>query len=138
MAVQYSTGFRNDRLDALETRTGAEAVLTIWSGSVPANCSVANSGTLLVSMLLPTDYMATATSGTKSKSGTWQDTAADASGIAGHFRLFANSTTNSGECVLQGNCTSVGGGGDMELDNISISSGQQVTVTSFIITAGNA
>ena len=138
MAIQYSTGFRNDRLDALETRTGTEAVLCIWSGAAPANCSVANSGTLLVTMTLPSDYMSAASGGTKAKLGTWQDTSADDTGTAGHFRLYANSTTNSGECVMQGNCSSSGGGGDMELDNTSISSGQQVTVSTFTITAGNA
>jgi hypothetical protein len=34
--------------------------------------------------------------------------------------------------------TATGGGGDMTLDNTSIASGQQVTITSFTITAGGA
>lgn len=137
MAVQYSTGLRNAKLDALETRTGTAATLVIWSGAAPANTSVANSGTALVSITLPADYMAAASGGAKAKSGTWQGTAG-ATGTAGHFRLYANSTTNSGECVMQGNCSSSGGGGDMQLDNTSINSGQQVTISSFTLTAGNA
>jgi hypothetical protein len=39
---------------------------------------------------------------------------------------------------VQGTITATGGGGDMTLDNTSISSGQQFNVTSFTITAGGA
>lgn len=39
---------------------------------------------------------------------------------------------------MQGSITATGGGGDMELDNTSIAAGQQVTVSSFTITAGGA
>lgn len=138
MAIQYSTGLRNAKLDALETRTGTTPTLVIYSGAAPANTSEANSGTALVTMTLPSDYMAAASGGTKAKSGTWEDSSADATGTAGHFRLYANSTTNSGECVMQGNCGATSSGADMELDNTSISSGQQVTISTFTITAGNA
>jgi hypothetical protein len=40
--------------------------------------------------------------------------------------------------VIQGNVTATGGGGDMTIDNVSIAAGQQVTVTSFTLTAGGA
>lgn len=137
MTLQLSTNARNGRLDAIETEliTGGAPVLKIRSGSVPANCAAADSGTVGATMNLPADPMAAASSGTKSKSGTWQDTSADASITAGHFRLYKNDGTT---CVLQGTVTATGGGGDMEIQNTSINSGQQVTVTQFDLTDGNA
>jgi len=135
MAVQYSVAARDDRLDALETTIGVSAVLKIFTGAAPANCANANAGTELVSMTLPSDWMAAASSGTKAKSGTWEDTSADATGTAAHFRIYASDGTT---CHLQGTVTATSGGGDMELDNVSIASGQTVTVSTFTITAGNA
>ena len=83
MALQYSTTVRNAQLDALETAIGASAILRIYSGAMPANCAAAATGTLLAEMNLPADWMASAASGSKAKSGTWSDTAANASGVAG-------------------------------------------------------
>jgi hypothetical protein len=39
---------------------------------------------------------------------------------------------------MQGTITATGGGGDMTLDNTSITSGQQVQITSWSLTDGNA
>jgi hypothetical protein len=135
MALQFSTTVRNARLDAVETSIGASAVLKIRTGSAPANPGTADSGTVLVTMSLPSDWMAAASSGSKAKSGTWEDTAADATGTAGHFRIYASDGTT---CHMQGTVTATGGGGDMTLDNTSIAVDQQVTITSFTLTDGNA
>lgn len=135
MALQYSVAVRNAQLDALETAVGTSAILKIRSGSAPATCATADSGTVLATINLPSDWMAAASSGSKSKSGTWEDTSADATGTAGHWRLYASDGTT---CHAQGTITATGGGGDMTLDNTSIASGQAVTVTSFTISAGNA
>lgn len=135
MALQYSATVRNAQLDAIETTVGASAVLKMFTGSPPANVATADSGTVLVTMTLPSDWMAAASSGSKAKSGTWEDTSADGTGTAGHFRLYASDGTT---CHAQGTITATGGGGDMTLDNTSITTGQNVTVTSFTISAGNA
>jgi hypothetical protein len=135
MALQYSTLVRNARLDAIETQISTSAVLKIFTGSPPANCGTADSGTVLATMSLPSDYLAAAASGAKAKSGTWQDTSADNTGTAGYFRIYATDGTT---CGMQGTCTATGGGGDMTLDNTSIASGQSITVTGFTITDGNA
>lgn len=135
MTVQLSETVRNARLDAVETAIGASAVLKIRSGAVPANCAAADAGTALATLNLPSDWMAAASGGSKAKSGTWEDTSADASGTAGHFRVYASDGTT---CHLQGTVTITGGGGDMTLDNVSIGLGQAVTVTGFTLTDGNA
>jgi hypothetical protein len=134
MALQYSVTVRNAQLDAVETTVGTAPLLRIYSGSAPANCAAAASGTLLAEATLPSDWMAAASSGSKALSGTWQDASANATGTAGHWRLYDSGGTT---CHAQGTVTATGGGGDMTLDNTSIASAQSVTITSFTITAGN-
>ena len=135
MGIQLSTAVRNARLDAIETAIGTSAVLKIRSGAVPANCATADSGTVISTVNLPSDWMANAASGSKAKSGTWEDTSADAAGTAGHFRIYASDGTT---VHMQGTITATGGGGDMTLDNTVLAAGQQFTVTSFTLTEANA
>tara|TARA_R110000787_G_scaffold74405_1_gene165419 strand:- start:53 stop:460 length:408 start_codon:yes stop_codon:yes gene_type:complete len=135
MAIQASVAVRNARLDAVETAIGASAIMKIFSGAPPANCAAANSGTVLATLNLPADYMAAAASGQKAKSGTWDDASADATGTAGHYRIYANDGTT---CHLQGTVTTTGGGGDLEVDNTSFAAGQAFTVTAYTLNEPNA
>lgn len=135
MAFQFSTTARNAALDAIETAIGTSAVLKIRSGTVPADCGTADAGTVLATLTLPSDWLAAASGGSKSKSGTWEDASADATGTAAHFRIYASDGTT---VHMQGTITATGGGGDMTLDNTSIASAQQVTITSFTLSAGGA
>lgn len=135
MALQFSTSVRNALLDAIETAIGASWVVKIRSGAAPANVATADSGTVLATVNCPADPMAAAASGSKAKSGTWEDTSADAAGTAGHFRVYASDGTT---CHMQGSITATGGGGDMTLDNVVLASGQQFTITSFTLTAPGA
>lgn len=138
MAIQLSVTARNDRLDAFEVTTGTAPKLRIMSGAAPANCAAADSGTLLCEISLPSDWMAAAAAGSKAKSGTWQgtgDAGAGAGTNAGHFRIKDTAGTNT---HMQGTVTATGGGGDMTVDNISIASGQTVTVTAFTLNDANS
>lgn len=135
MAIQLSTTVRNARLDVIESTIGTSAVLKIRSGTVPADVGTADAGTVLATCTLPSDWMAAASSGSKAKSGTWEDTSADATGTAAHFRIYASDGTTA---HMQGTVTATGGGGDMTVDNTSFASGQAFTVTSFTLTDGNA
>lgn len=135
MTVQYSDTVRNAKLDAVETAIGTTPVLRIRTGAQPANCAAARTGSVLVTMNLPSDFMAAAASGAKAKSGTWQDTSADATGTAAHFEIMDSTVTT---CHMQGTVTITGGGGDLTLDSLSITAAQAVTITGFTITAGNA
>lgn len=135
MALQASVAVRNARADAVEAAVGTAPVLKIRTGAVPTNPATADSGTVLATMTLPSDWMATASSGAKAKSGTWQDASADAAGTAAHWRLYASDGTT---CHLQGTVTATGGGGDLTLDNTNIAVGQPVTITSFGWTEPNA
>src|SRR5688572_19369574 len=97
MALQLSDAVRNARLDAIESTVGASPSLEIRSGAAPANCAAADAGTVLATIALPSDWMAAAASGSKAKSGTWQDASADNTGTAAHFRI-----KQGGTCHLQG------------------------------------
>jgi hypothetical protein len=135
MALQFSTALRNARADRIESYVGASAVLKIRSGSVPASCAAADSGTVLATLNLPADWMNDAASGAVTLKGTWQDTSCDATGTGGHFRIYRSDGTT---CELQGTVTASGGGGDITLSSTSLVSGGSVTITSFTITEGNS
>jgi hypothetical protein len=135
MALQLSVGVRNARLDAIESTIGTSAVLKIRTGAAPADVATADSGTVLATLSLPSDWMAAASSGSKAKAGTWEDASADATGTAAHFRIYASDGTT---CHMQGTVTITGGGGDLTVDNTSFASGQSFTITSFTLTDGNA
>lgn len=134
MAVQYSAAVRNAMLDVIETTIGAAPILEIRTGAQPANCAAADSGTLLVSITLPSDWLAAASGGTKAKDGTWAGTAV-ADGTAAHYRIKDSGGT---VCHEQGTVTATGGGGDMTLDSASITTGQIVTIATANTTAPNA
>jgi len=135
MAIQLSTTVRNARLDAIETAVGVSAIMKIRTGAAPANCAAADSGTVLATLSLPSDWMAAASSGSKAMSGTWQDASADAAGTAAHYRIYASDGTT---CHLQGTVTATGGGGDLTVDNTNFAALQAFTITSYSWTDNNA
>lgn len=134
MAIKLSAAVKNAMLDSIETAIGTSAVLKIRTGTVPAAITDADSGTVLATLTLPSDWMNAASGGTKTLLGTWTDSSADAAGTAGHFRLYASNGTTQ---HMQGTVTATGGGGDMTVDNTSFAAGQSFTVTGFTLTAGN-
>lgn len=101
MMPQFSTSVRNGMLDAIETVIGVDPILKIRTGPPPADCAAADTGTVLATLDLPSDWMAPASGGTKGKAGTWEDTSADAGGRCGHYRLYAS---DGGTCHEQGYC----------------------------------
>lgn len=134
MTMQYSVAVRNARLDAVETTIGLGPLLQVRTGAPPVNCAAADSGTVLATVNLPSDWMLAASGGSKAKSGTWQDLSADAAGTAGHFRIKdAGNTT----CHMQGSVGMSGSGADMIVDNTNFATGQVFTVASFTLNAGN-
>ena len=142
MTVNKSTTVRNAALDAEEAAIGTAPLMRFYSGAKPANAAAAATGTLLVEMALPADWMAAATGGTKSMLGTWQDLTANASGNGGYWRIYDTAGTT---CHYQGTLTITGGGGDITLNAPdggsgapAIVAGQAVSIATFVITAGNA
>ncbi len=134
MAVRHHVNVRNARLDAIETTLGTSPILELRSGARPTNITDADTGTLLASITLPSDWAAAASGGTKTFLGTWQDLTADNAGTFGHYRL----KTSGGVCYEDGTVSGPGGGGDIVMDSATVTAGQQVSITSFTKTEGNA
>ena len=132
MTLDLAVAVQNAMLDAIETAVGTSAVLKIRTGAAPGIGS-ADSGTVLATMSLPSDWMAAASSNSKAMSGTWEDSSADNDGTAAHFRIYQSDGTTQ---MIEGTCGDVGTE-DLVLDNAEIASGQQVTITGFTLAAGN-
>lgn len=130
MLLQFSDDVRNAMLDAITTVIGASAVLKIRTGAAPTDEGAADSGTVLATLNLPSTYMAAASGGSKSMTGTWTDSSADNSGTAGHWRLY----TNGGTCKSQGDVTATGNGGSVTVDNVVFAAGQPFSITAWTFT----
>ncbi len=128
MSLQLDGDIRNDLLDGIDA-TFNSGTLEIREGAQPANADAAATGTVLVTITLPADSFGAAAAGAKAKAGTWEDTSADATGTAGWFRLKNGADTRR----IDGNITVTSGGGELELDSLSITAGQTVTITTFTL-----
>lgn len=137
MTIQLSVAARNAMLDALETAIGVSAVVKLRSGAQPANNAAADSGTVIATIALASDWMAAASAGSKAFSSTpLQDPSADNAGTLAHYRVYASDGVT---CHMQGTITLTGGGGDMTVDNTSVTAGQVINITSWTINmAGHA
>lgn len=131
MALQYSIAVNNARLDAVETATGTSPQLRIYTGTAPANCAAAATGTLLATITLPSDWMNAASAASKTKLGTWSGSGS-AAGTAGYCRILDSTGTT---CHIQG--TAGTSGTDFILDNTNIAVSQVITVNTFQLDAAN-
>lgn len=128
MPITLNTTLKNSLLDGIDAVFNS-GTLVIYTGAAPGAGNAAT-GTTLVTITLAADSFAAASSGSKAKSGTWSATATG-TGTAGYFRLINSGATQ----ILEGTVTATGGGGDITLDNTSISTGQTVTISTFSLTA---
>ena len=136
MAVQWSTTVRNALLDQWETTIGTSAVLRMYTGSAPSNCAAAATGSKIAEFSLASDWASTASSGSKALSSTpLSSTGLTPGGTLGYYRIYDSAGTT---CHEQGTITATGGGGDMTVDNTSLSTGQTINVTGFTKTAPGA
>lgn len=136
MALRLSTGARN----AIANLVGGwfdSGTLEIYSGAQPASPNNAPSGTLLASISLPADAFAAASNGAVALQGTWEDSSANGTGTAGWFRFVASGDSGGSSTTairVDGAVTATGGGGELELVNTSLVTGQPVQITSFTFT----
>lgn len=137
MTIQLSVAVRDAMLNAIETAIGTTAVVKLKTGAQPANCAAADTGTVVASITLASDWMAAASSGSKAFSSTpLQDLSADNAGTLAHYRVYASDGTT---CHMQGTITATGGGGDMTVDNVVVAAAQQINITAWTINmAGHA
>jgi len=131
MALQYSTALRNARADAKATAVGNAGKLQIFTGTIPANCAAASTGTKLAEHTLGSPFAPAASSGVLSPTLP-SNVNALATNTAGYWRV----VTSGDVCVIQG---SVGtSGADMNLNTLSLVSGGPVQINSWTFTEGGA
>lgn len=126
MAIDFKITTADNLLDNLDTLFPAGAILEIRSGAAPG-AEASAGGTLLAEITLPSSPWAASSSASKAKQNTWQDSSANATGTAAHYRLRNSADTHR----IEGSVTATGGGGDLTLDNTSIASAQVVTISTF-------
>jgi len=134
MAIKLSATARNARMDSVTTSVGTSGLLRIYSGTRPANVAAAITGTLLAELTTNASaFAAAASGGVLTANAITQDSSANNTGTATHFRLFKSDGTTA---VIDGDVGT--SGSDLNLTTTSIVATQPVSVTSFVITDGNA
>lgn len=132
MTVQFSDTLRSNMIGQIESTLSTSPKLILRTGAPPANCAAVDSGTFLAILTLPSDWVGAASAGTVTiANGPWTGTGA-AGGTIGHYRLKTNaatSTDNTGVTHEQGNVSV--SGGDLNLDNLVVATGQTINITSW-------
>lgn len=133
MALGLATTLRNSRLnlirDAIDAGAGA-GLLRIYDGSRPATGGAAT--TLLAELTMSDPSAPAASGGAATYNAINADASANATGTATWGRL----VDSTGAFVAD---FSVGtSGADLNLNSTSINTGVQVSVTSMVLTEGNA
>lgn len=122
MAVTYTTAVKNARLDAVTTAIGTTGVLEIGTTGM---------GTVLATINLGNPAAAAASGGVLTFSGfPRSDTSADNTGTAAAARV---RTASGGTDIITGLTVGLSGS-DINLDSLSITAGQTVTINSATIT----
>lgn len=136
MTVRASNAAAKAAIDAATALLGATAVLEIFTGSMPANCEDAATGTKLASLPLsatPFGAAADTNPGARATAGAITTSAGLADGTAGYGRL---KTAAGGSCHFQGDVGVQGDVGDfiVLLNTLEIQTGIDVAVTALYIT----
>ena len=132
MTIRLRAATRTAMAAAIETDAGTSPKLELRTGAPPTNLTDADTGTLLATINLPSDWSSQA-AGVLTVSGTPLSATAVAAGTVGHYRF----KTSANAVVSDGTVTATGGGGDMTIDNAVIANGQTVNLTGWTITIGN-
>lgn len=133
MSLAYLAALRSNMLDEITALIDAGAgpgLLNIYNGARPATGGAPT--TLLAQLTLSDPAAPAASGGVLTLSAITDDSSADASGTATWFRI----TDSVGNFVFDGDVGT--SGSDLNLDSVSITAGQTISITSFTITEGNA
>lgn len=135
MALGFKATIRNSRAnvirDAIDAGSGA-GQLKIYTSPKPATDGAVGSATVLAELTFSDPCAPDASNGVLTMNAIAADTQANNPGTALWFRV----TDSAGVTVMDGDCGTTGS--DLNLNSTSISAGQQVSCSSFVITEGNA
>jgi hypothetical protein len=134
-AFKIATAVRNAMADAAVDRLNSGTV-AIRTGAPPTNVSDASSGTLLGTCTLNATAFGNAgaaVAGRADSNAITSDTNADASGTAGHFRVYANGAGDTA-ADWQGTAGESGDTPDLVFDNKTIVAGGTIAISSIQFT----
>lgn len=132
MSLGLSTALRNARLDAFTTIVGNAGLLKLYAGTRPATGGTAT--TLLGTFTCGSPFAAAASNGVLTLNALSADSSADNTGTASWARL----TKADGTFVADFSVTTSGGGGDLTMDNVSVSAGAVLTPGTITLTDPNS
>ena len=131
MAIQYSVTHQNNNVADITTQLSTTPYLLIYSGSPPAHCSTAASGTLLASLPCSNPFAPAPSAGVLTASAI-TSAATGNPGAAGYWRLC---TSIAGTTVVAQGTVAVSGGDLNFAGGTSWTLGETIGITSFTITA---
>jgi hypothetical protein len=135
MALGFTVAARNNRLDEITALidAGTAGLLRIYDGTRATNADTAvGAQVLLAELTMNATSFPAASSGAMTANAITDDSSANATGTASWFRI----VDSAGNAVVDGDVGT--SGSDLNLNTTAITSGVQVSVTSLVLTDGNA
>lgn len=126
MALTFATGIKAARASAVLAKISSGTGPGILKWMTTANAT-------LVTFNLPEPEGVVSATGITWDFSPAVTAAAGNTGTAGKYRL----TNSAGAFAIEGTITASGGGGDLEITNTSVASGQSCSMTSLVYTEGN-
>tara|TARA_R110000751_G_scaffold93925_3_gene183339 strand:- start:587 stop:1003 length:417 start_codon:yes stop_codon:yes gene_type:complete len=135
MAVKISTSARNAACDAVVGKidggsANSSGYIEIRTSPRAASPQAAASGTLLASLNFSNPAFQSSVNGVSKANTIADDSSIDATGVAAWFRFYDRDSNS----VIDGTITIVGGGGDLEFNNIQFVKEGSAQVHEFSIT----
>jgi hypothetical protein len=134
MGFRSATSLRNAIANSLTTLTdfgSGPGKIEIRTGAQPATPNTAATGTLLATFTLADPSFGAASAGTITMQGVPLSATGVADGVAGWFRIMDSANA----AVADGVVSATGGGGQIELNTTTVSTGLNVQITSGTVTA---
>jgi hypothetical protein len=135
MALAFADALRNSQLDEITADIDAGSgagLIRIYDGTRPATGAAITTQTLLATLTLSDPSFPAASSGSMTANSITDDSSADATGTASWFRV-VDSDSNF---VMDGDVGT--SGSDLNLNSTAITAGVTVSISSFVLNAGNA
>lgn len=133
MALRFPAALRTARAQTIVDRAGTGANIRLYTGATPGPDAAIGSQVLLGTLNVGGAF-GTISNGVLTVGSITSDASADASGTAGWFRV----TSSGGTFVFDGTCGASGSGADLILNSTTVTAGQTISISSFVITEGAA
>jgi len=145
IAYVTAAAMLDNAINTLITGGTGDGIINIYTGAPPADCEAAITETLLGTCVMNvTPFIAAANQSPGAmidENTITDDTSADTTGIAGHFRVYSsNSGTDASKvtCIIQGTAGEAADTTDMTLDDKNIVVGGTISITDYKITMPEA